>query len=160
MRAELSILRKCLKIQNWMIRISENILWISITSVSTKYNISIFLTKWFIFILFHHKNMKIIPKSHKLNIRKRNVNIWISRIKTFTSTIFSFEILRYLPFKQKSPWKESKYGVFSDPYFPAFRLNTEIYGKSPYSVQIQENTDQKKLRIWTFFAQCYSWTSL
>ena len=25
-------------------------------------------------------------------------------------------------------WKASKYGVFSGPYFPAFRLNTEIYG--------------------------------
>ena len=25
-------------------------------------------------------------------------------------------------------WKVSKYGVFSGPYFPAFRLNTEIYG--------------------------------
>ena len=24
-------------------------------------------------------------------------------------------------------WKASKYGVFSGPYFPAFRLNTEIY---------------------------------
>ena len=32
----------------------------------------------------------------------------------------------------------SKYGVFS----------------SPYSVRIQENTDQKKLRIWTLFTQC------
>ena len=42
-------------------------------------------------------------------------------------------------------------GVFSGPYFPAFGLNT---GKSPYSVQIWENTDQKRLPIWTFFAQC------
>ena len=25
-------------------------------------------------------------------------------------------------------WKVSKYGVFSGPYFPAFGLNTEIYG--------------------------------
>ena len=25
-------------------------------------------------------------------------------------------------------WKVSKYGVFSGPYFPVFRLNTEIYG--------------------------------
>ena len=25
--------------------------------------------------------------------------------------------------------------------------------KSPYSVRIQQNTDQKKLRIWTFFTQ-------
>ena len=26
--------------------------------------------------------------------------------------------------------------------------------KSPYSVRIQENTDQKKIRIWTLFTQC------
>ena len=26
-------------------------------------------------------------------------------------------------------WKVSKYGVISGPYFSAFRLNTEIYGK-------------------------------
>ena len=25
-----------------------------------------------------------------------------------------------------------------------------------YSVRIQENKDQKKLRIWTFLVQCYS----
>ena len=38
-----------------------------------------------------------------------------------------------------------------------FRIWTEygdLYRKSPYSVQIRENTDWKKLRIWTFFAQC------
>ena len=44
--------------------------------------------------------------------------------------------------------KVSKYGVSFGPYFSAFGLNTEIYGvnlwrKSPYSVRIQENTDQK-----------------
>ena len=35
-------------------------------------------------------------------------------------------------------WKVSKYGVFS----------------GPYSVRMRENTDQKKLRIWTLFTQC------
>ena len=29
--------------------------------------------------------------------------------------------------------------------------------KSAYSVQIQENTDQKKFRIWTLFTQCSVW---
>ena len=33
----------------------------------------------------------------------------------------------------------------------------ELLRKSPYSVQIQENTDQKKLRIWRLFTQ---WLSL
>ena len=31
----------------------------------------------------------------------------------------------------------------------------DLLRKSPYSVRIQENTDQKKLRIWTPFTQCY-----
>ena len=30
----------------------------------------------------------------------------------------------------------------------------DLLRKSPYSVQIQENTDHKKLRIWTLFTQC------
>ena len=34
--------------------------------------------------------------------------------------------------------------------------NTEIFlvRNFPYSGQLRENTDQKELRIWTFFAQC------
>ena len=39
----------------------------------------------------------------------------------------------------------TKYGVFSSSYFLVFRLK---------SVWIQENTDQKKLPIWTLFTQC------
>ena len=43
---------------------------------------------------------------------------------------------------------------------PAFsRIRTEhvdLKSKSPYSVRVQENTDQKKLRIWKFFTQCWS----
>ena len=30
----------------------------------------------------------------------------------------------------------------------------DLLCKSSYSVQIQENTDHKKLRIWTLFTQC------
>ena len=46
--------------------------------------------------------------------------------------------------------KVSKCGVFSGPYFPEFGLNTERYEVS--SVRMRENTDQKKLRIWTLFS--------
>ena len=66
-----------------------------------------------------------------------------------------------------SAWNVSKYGDFSGPYFPAIELNTERYlfprnrteygerrSISPYSVRLRENTDQKKLRIWTFFTHC------
>ena len=31
----------------------------------------------------------------------------------------------------------------------------DLFGKSPYSVRIRENTDQKKLGIWTLFTQCF-----
>ena len=45
----------------------------------------------------------------------------------------------------------SKNRVFSGPYFPLLGLN--LLRKSPYSVQIRENAEQKKLRIWTLFTQ-------
>ena len=45
----------------------------------------------------------------------------------------------------------SKYGVISGLYYPVFGLNTEIYIVN--SVRIQENTDQKQIRIWTLFMQ-------
>ena len=45
-------------------------------------------------------------------------------------------------------WKLYKCEVSSGLYFPAFEL-------SLYSVRMQKNTDQKKLRIWTIFTQCW-----
>ena len=53
--------------------------------------------------------------------------------------------------RKDTAWNVSIYGVVSGPYFPLFRLNTEIYFL--YSVRIQENKDQKLLRIWTLFKQ-------
>ena len=48
---------------------------------------------------------------------------------------------------------------FSGPHFAVFGLNTEIYCISPYSVRIQENTDQKKLRyLETFHAVLESYS--
>ena len=52
-------------------------------------------------------------------------------------------------------WKTSKKEFFLVSIFPysdwiRTRKNS-IFGKSPYSVGIRENTDQKKLRIWTLF---------
>ena len=37
-------------------------------------------------------------------------------------------------------WKMANYGVFCGPYFPVFRLNTEIYGVN--------------LRIWSKWREC------
>ena len=38
-------------------------------------------------------------------------------------------------------WKVSKYRVFSNPYFPAFALNTEIY-----SVNLRNQSEYRKIR--------------
>ena len=75
-------------------------------------------------------------------------------LKYLKSPKKSYSICFYL-----TAWKVSKYGVFSGPYFPVFGLNTygDLLRTSPCSVQIQENTDQKKFRIWTFFTQCPIW---
>ena len=43
-------------------------------------------------------------------------------------------------------WEVSKQGVLR---------KYGILCKSPYSAQIQENMDQKKIRIWTLFTQCF-----
>ena len=50
-------------------------------------------------------------------------------------------------FSKSTPWKMSKYRVFSGPYFPHLEWILRI---SPYLVWMRENTDQKKLRVWTF----------
>ena len=48
----------------------------------------------------------------------------------------------------------SKYGVFFWPVFSCIRTKyRDLLGKSLYLVWMQENTDQKKLRIWTLFMQ-------
>ena len=51
--------------------------------------------------------------------------------------------------------KSGEMWSFSGLYFPAFGLNTEWYCNSPHSVWMRENTDLKKLRIWTAFTQYY-----
>ena len=62
--------------------------------------------------------------------------------------------------KDYSAWKVAKYASFSGPHFPGFgRIRTkygEILRISPYSVRIWGNTDQKNLRIWALFTQCYT----
>ena len=50
----------------------------------------------------------------------------------------------------REKWANTEF--FFGPYFPAFGLNMKSI--SLYSVQMRENTDQKKLRIWTLFTQC------
>ena len=82
--------------------------------------------------------------------------------------LFFFLILRFA--LSSYYWRVSEYQIqyfwykyclksvqirsFSGPFF--FCIRTE-YGEmrsiSPYSVRVRENTDQKKLRIWTIFTR-------
>ena len=40
------------------------------------------------------------------------------------------------------------------------KVQTEYGDLPPYSVRIQENTDQKKLRIWTLFTHWFAQTTM
>ena len=52
-------------------------------------------------------------------------------------------------------WTLSKCGVFLWPVFSCIRTECGyLHHKSQYSVRMQENTDQKKFRIWTHFTHC------
>ena len=48
--------------------------------------------------------------------------------------------------RKKSPYSELFWSAFS-PDFPAFGLNTERYGISPYSVRMRENPGKMRTRI-------------
>ena len=54
---------------------------------------------------------------------------------------------RSSPLREKCPNME----FFLVPIFPYWAEYEDLWSKSPYSVQIRETTDQKKLRIWTLF---------
>ena len=43
--------------------------------------------------------------------------------------------------------------IFSSFYLPSFLILLEILLNSSYSGRMRENTDQKKVRIWTIFMQ-------
>ena len=49
--------------------------------------------------------------------------------------------------------KMSKMAFFSSLFSHNWTEYRDLRSKSPYSVQIRENTDQKKLGIWTLFTQ-------
>ena len=56
-------------------------------------------------------------------------------------------------FQRHTAWKVSKYEVFSVHIFPHSDWVPKNLHISPYSVRMRENTEQKKLRIWTLFTQ-------
>ena len=97
--------------------------------------------------IFGKINITIVSYS----INNKNISIWYSRSNGNSAKyVFLKNIYKALPLREKCPNTE---------FFLVciFRIWTE-YGhwlrKTPCSVQIRENIDQKKLSVWTFFAQC------
>ena len=97
--------------------------------------------------IFGKINITIVSYS----INNKNISIWYSRSNGNSAKyVFLKNIYKALPLREKCPNTE---------FFLVciFRIWTE-YGhwlrKTPCSVQIRENIDQKKLSIWTFFEQC------
>ena len=71
-------------------------------------------------------------------------------LSSFYRHIFSFSLIPSFLFFTPSKMTQNKFTTIRhllDVLFIPF--------KSPYSVEIRENTDQKKLRNWTLFTQCY-----
>ena len=68
------------------------------------------------------------------NLLKNSYFYFLLRATTCVYLVLNAKVL--------NEWSLSDYTVFM-----------KLLGKSPYSIQIRENTDQKNLRIWTFSAQ-------
>ena len=67
---------------------------------------------------------------------------YVMLLWSFLNSIFELICLFLFLGKYNTAWKESKYGVISGPYFPAFGLNTERY---EVSLRIQSECG----KIWT-----------
>ena len=63
---------------------------------------------------------------------------------------YSRGVLVKMALREKCPNTEFFWSIFSC-IWTEYR---DLFRKSPYSIRIQENTDQKKLRIWILFTQC------
>ena len=79
------------------------------------------------------KNTFHVVESIQVSIMWIRLIFWIRTKKSFSHTVPS------------AAWKVSKHGVISGPSFPAFGLNTEIYGVFGVNLRIRS----KYRKIWT-----------
>ena len=90
--------------------------------------------------------MNFVPVLEKFS---ENYILWILQYYTlsktfYTSTTWGPELLWFRYRTEKTTaWNVSKYGVFSSPYFSAFRLKTERYG---VSLHIQSECEKIRIR--------------
>ena len=116
------------------------------------------------------KNESLIKFSDELHSIKLLLNILPDDTQEPSKDKFSLWDLKRLKegdaFKSFlfTAWKVSKYGVLYGVFWSVFSCFRNEYGdlrsKSPFSFQIHEITEQKKLRIWTHLRQCFliSWS--
>ena len=86
------------------------------------------------------------------NVSLQNMGDWIfSHCQQSVWDLFALFVFQ----DSFTAWKVSKYGVFSGPYFPVFRLNSKIYGEN-HCIQSEYRKihTRKKICIWTLFKQC------
>ena len=65
--------------------------------------------------------------------------------------ITMFKLFKKTAVREKCPYLELLWSAFSRIQTEYKEMLRRLLRKSPYLVQIQENMDQKKLRIWTLF---------
>ena len=88
-----------------------------------------------------------------LNLIQKQDNDLIDKIYLYAKDLNEPKHQFLIKKREDAGIKVSKYGVFSGSYFCIWSEYGDLRSKSPHSVRIQENTDQEKLRIWTFFTQ-------
>ena len=110
----------------------------------------------------NHPNVRIPTFCKRCSVIWRcffpvSIQVWsvfqleICKSWCFTSLcIKTLILLMILPLRKKCP--NTKF--FLVRIFLYSDWIRRLRSKSPYPVRIQENTDQKKLRIWTLFTQC------
>ena len=95
------------------------------------------------FLLFFAQPLKVLTLSRRMPLSYRNQSIDLLRnnglhLERVKGACTSVNVLAHF----STASKESKYGVFSGPYFPVFGLNTEIY-----SVNLRIQSEYPKIRI-------------
>ena len=82
----------------------------------------------------------------KLNLNKKLLALFQGPLQELRLKLLYYFIFLCCPtnpifFTMIAVWKVSKYGIFFDPYFPVFGLNTEIY-----SVNLRIQSKYRKIR--------------
>ena len=68
----------------------------------------------------------------------------------------SFNLVLTIPLRSHCVKSFQTRSFFWSVFSPIWTEYGDLRSKSPYSVQIRENTDQNILRIWALFKQCFT----